>query len=189
MRCASSIAVLVLLASLASAQANLRLNPGERSARNAETRQVVGNYCRLDYDGARIAPEGWARMQPLTTLRENPEFKRIAVVIRYQVVAEPRIDHGHYIYDVEYDVSGEYDLSGVYFIEPTRIASQVEVADVNGDLRVVNVSGSRPFVGRARFEQWLQSKVNAETDPVSKSNLESSLQRFQAQEKKPIQGQ
>jgi len=189
MRWASSFAVLVLLASFASAQANLRLSPGERNTRNAETRRVVGNYCRLDYDGARILPDGWARMQPLTTLRENPEYKRIAVVIRYQVVAEPRVDHGHYVYDVEYDVSGEFDLSGVYFIEPTRITSQVEVAEVNGDLRVVNVSGVRPFVGRPRFEQWLQAKLNAETDPVSKANLEASLQRMQSQEKKPIQGQ
>src|ERR1017187_1276244 len=102
--------VLVFLASFASAQANVRINPGERSSRNAEYRQLVANYCRMDYDGARIVPGGWTRIQPVTGWRDNPDFHRIAVVTRYQIMPEVVSGHGRAIYSVQYNVSGEYDL-------------------------------------------------------------------------------
>ena len=189
MRWASSFAVIVVLASFATPQANVRLGTSERTTRASESRQVIGNYCRLDYDGARLLPDNWNRMQPLTSWRDNPDFRRVAVVVRYQIASEPRMEHGRFIYDVTYDLSGEYDLSGVYFTEPTRITTQIEVGEVNGDLRIVEASSPRPFVGRPRFQQWLQSKVNSETDPAAKASFTTSLQRLQSQDKKAVQGQ
>lgn len=189
MRWAFSFAVVAVLASFASPQANLRLGTSERTTRASESRQVIGNYCRLDYDGARLIPENWNRIQPFTGWRDNPDFRRIAVVVRYQISSEPRFEHGRFIYDVTYDLSGEYDLTGVYFAEPSRITTQIEVGDTNGDLRVLETSSPRPFVGRPRFQQWLQTKLNSETDPGAKVSLTNALQRLQAQDKKPAQGQ
>ena len=187
MRSLFTAVVLVVLATCASAQ--FRINPGERSNRNAEYRQAAANYCRLDYDGARVNPDGWSRLQPLTTSRENPEFKRFVVVNRYQILPEMRYDHGRYIFDVQYDTSGEYDLAGGYFPDPQVINVQVEVSDTNGDIKVAQLSDTRPFVGRMRFQQWLQTRLNAESDPTNKGIEQSSLQRFQDQTKKPPQGQ
>jgi hypothetical protein len=180
-----SFLITVALAVFASAQANVRITPGERSNRNAEYRQAAANYCRLDYDGARILPDGWARIQPFTTWRENPDYKRIAVVTRYQILPDMVSEHGRYTFNVQYDISGEYDLSGGYFPDPMRIVVQVEVGEPADQVRVVGTSESRPFVGRPRFQQWLQAKLNAETDPVAKATLQASLQRLLAQPKNP----
>jgi hypothetical protein len=187
MRSIFTTVVLVLIATFASAQ--FRINPGERSNRNAEYRQAAANYCRLDYDGARITPDGWNRIRPLTTSRENPDFKRFVVVNRYQILPDMRYDHGRYIFQVQYDTTGEYDLAGGYFPAPETFTVQVEVSDNNGEIKVAQVSDSRPFVGRMRFQQWLQSRLNTESDPTSKGIAQSSLQRFQDQTKKPPQGQ
>ena len=187
-----SIAVSALLASLAAfapAQSGLRINPGEHSNRNAEYRQVVANYCRLDYDGARLTAQGWPRIQPITSWRENPEFKRISVVTRYQILPDMRSDHGRYGFDVQYDVSGEFDLSSGYFPDPNRILVHIELGDFNGDGRVMETSEQRPFVGQPRFLQWLQARLAAESDPVAKATLEASLRRYQEQVKKPDSGQ
>ncbi|ABF42326.1 hypothetical protein Acid345_3325 [Candidatus Koribacter versatilis Ellin345] len=187
MRSALTTVVLVLVATFASAQ--FKINPGERSDRNAEYRQTAANYCRLDFDGARITSDGWNRIQPLTTTRDNPEFKRFMVVNRYQILPDMRRDHGRSIFDVQYDVVGEYDLSGGYFPSPATVTVQVEVSDSNGEIRIAQTSDARPFVGRTRFQQWLQAKLATETDPASKGVLQSSIERFQNQTKKPQSGQ
>lgn len=189
MRAALIVAFIVVLSTLASAQANVRINPGERSSRNAEYRQTVANYCRLDYDGARISPEGWGRIQPLTHWRQNPEFNRFAVVTRYRILPEMRNEHGRYFFDVQYDITGEYDLAGGYFPDAMSVTVQVEAGEPSGDVRIVGTSDGRPFVGRPRFLQWLQAKLATETDPVAKSTLEASLKRLQDQSKKPLSGQ
>lgn len=189
MRLGRYFAVVALLASFACAQANVVINPGERSNRNAEFRQLASSYCRLDYDGARLSPEGWTRLQPLTSWRQNPDFKRIAVVNRYQVLPDMVYDHGRYYFTIEYDISGEYDLSSGYFPDPTRVIVQVAVGETNGDTRVMETSESRPFVGRPRFLLWLQARLNNETDPVAKATLQASLQRLQEQQRKPVAGQ
>lgn len=187
MRSAFATVVLVLLATFASAQ--FRINPGERSNRNAEYRQTAASYCRLDYDGARLSPQGWTRLQPLTAWRENPEFKRILVVNRYQVMPDMHYDHGRYIFEVQYETDGEYDSLGGYFPDPEVVTVQVEVADNNGDIKVAETSDTRPFVGRFRFQQFLQGKLSGESDPAVKSTLQSSIQRLQEQIKKPQSGQ
>ena len=187
MRWALTTVVLVFLASLASAQ--VHINPGERSKRDAMYRQAAANYCRLDYDGARILPDGWNRIQPLTTWRDNPEFKRIAVVTRYQMLPDMVSEHGRYTFNVVYDISGEYDLAGGYFPNSERVVEQVEVGEPTGDIRVVGTSEPRPFVGRTRLLQWLQARLDKETNPDVKATIQASLQRLQDQSKKPEPGQ
>lgn len=185
MRWICSLVALVSLVSLAPAQSGLRINPGERSNRNAEYRQAVFNYCRLDYDGARLTAQGWPRIQPITSWRENPEFKRIAVVTRYLILADMHSDHGRYGFDVQYDISGEYDLAGGYFPDRNRVIVHIDVGESNGDIRVMDTSDLRPFVGQARFVQWLQAQLASATDPVAKATMEASLRRYQEQSKKP----
>ena len=189
MRTTVTLAFIVVVATFASAQGGLRINPGEHSNRNAEYRSNVSNYCRLDYDGARLSPEGWARLQPLTSWRQNPDYKRFVVVTRYQILPDMRYEHGRYIFDVQYDASGEYDLAGGYFPGAMSLTVQVEVSELSGDIRVVETSEGRPFVGRPRFLQWLQAKLNTETDPAAKATFQTSLQRLQDQTKKPLTGQ
>jgi hypothetical protein len=181
--------VLVFLSAFVSAQANVRINPGERSNRNAEYRQMVANYCRLDYDGARIVANGWTRMQPLTSWRDNPDFHRIAVVTRYQILPEAQNERGRSIYSVQYDVSGEYDLAGGYFPGADQITVRIAVGEAAGDTHVLDTTEPRPLVGRARLLQWLQAKLDSEKDPGAKNTLQLSLQRMQDENRKPVAGQ
>jgi hypothetical protein len=181
--------VLVFVAVFASAQASVRINPGERSSRNAEYRQAVSNYCRLDYDGARIVPNGWNRIQPITAWRNNPDYHRIAVVSRYQIMPETTNERGRSIFSVQYDIIGEYDLAGGYFPGANFITVQITVGESSGDVRVLETSEARPLVGRTRLVQWLQAKLDAETDPSAKSTIQLSLQRIQDEIRKPVAGQ
>jgi hypothetical protein len=189
MRVVLTSVVLVALASFAAPQASVRINPGERSNRSAESRQAASTYCRLDYDGARLTPDAWKRIQPVTGWRDNPEFRRIAVVARYQIMPDAHSERGRMVFDVQYDLIGEYDLSGGYFPDPRRITVQVEVGDFSGDDRVLSTSEPSPFAGRPRLLQWLQARLATETDPVAKATIEASLQRLQDQSKKPEPGQ
>jgi hypothetical protein len=181
--------VLVFLSAFVSAQANVRINPGERSNRHAEDRQIVANYCRLDYDGARIVANGWTRIQAFTSWRDNPDFRRIAIVTRYQILPEVQNERGRSIYTVQYDVSGEYDMLGGYFPGVDHITVQIAVGEFNGEPRVMETSEARPFVGRVRLLQWIQTKLDAETDPGAKNTLQLSLQRLQDETRKPVAGQ
>ena len=99
----------LLFASFASAQANLRINPSDHANRAAEYRQLVASYCRLDYDGARLTPEGWNRVKAMTSFRENPDFRRIIVINRYEMAPDATNAHGRAIFSITYDVIGEYD--------------------------------------------------------------------------------
>ncbi len=174
----------LLLAGFAYAQANVRIVPGARSNKEAEIRQTVANYCRLDFDGARVLPNGWDRIKPLTSWRENPEYKRVAVVSRYELQPDMTYDHGRYIFTVQYDVTGEFDSIGGYLPNPDRIIATIEATDNNGDIRVVDVSQPHPFIGWMRFRQYLQSRAASETDPTSKASLQSSIERFDQQTRK-----
>ena len=86
-------------------------------------------------------------------------------------------------------MSGEYDLMGGYFPGVDHITVQIEVGDFNGEPRVMETSEPRPFVGRVRLLQWIQTKLDAETDPGAKNTLQLSLQRLQDETRKPVAGQ
>ena len=46
---------------------------------------LLSNYCRLDFEGARLEQAGWNRFKAYTSLHANPEFTRIVIVTRFNV--------------------------------------------------------------------------------------------------------
>ncbi len=173
-----------LLVCTGSALAQLRLTPGERERKNAEYLRRVGTFCRLDFDGARLSGDGWSRLQPLTTWRENPEFQGLSVVSRYQILTDVREERGRGIVSVQYEVVGRYDLHEGYLPDPGPITAQYEIDDTGSGPRISDIDPQRPFVGRARFEQWMEAKIETEKDPSLRALFEASLRRFQQQNSK-----
>ncbi len=179
-----AVFMLVILSPFSRSFAQIRLNPGDRSARFAEYRSVAANYCRQDYDGARLSPEKWARIQGLTAWRENPEFHMFSVVTRYQILPDVEIVGGRHIVSVQYDIAGRYDLREGYLPDPGQVTIQYELEEIGGVIKIGNREPPRPFVGGPRFLQWIQAKLNDEKDPASRALLEASIRRFQEQTSK-----
>src|SRR5271165_4380763 len=74
----------------------------DESTKPAEIREIVSKYCRLDYDGARLDPQSWARVQPVVWWKTNPDYSQINVISRYTVDAPPVPKHGKYAVTVHY---------------------------------------------------------------------------------------
>ncbi len=51
----------------------------------AEVRNRVGQYCRLDYLGARLNDQDWQKLKPIVSWTSNPDYPLIDVVSRYDV--------------------------------------------------------------------------------------------------------
>ena len=94
------------------------LNPKMRSFEQmtVEQRQLVSAYCRLDFQGARLSPEGWEHMRNLSTFRENPDFTSIFIVSRYQLI-ETTVPG--YEFSVAYVVIGRYEEGAGYMPMPS----------------------------------------------------------------------
>src|SRR5512146_2184338 len=69
---------------------------------------VVREFCRLDYVGSRLAPETFARMKPLTTWKENPEWRALTVVSRYDMGDAAESFHSARV-SVHYQVLGQFE--------------------------------------------------------------------------------
>ena len=80
-----------------------------------EQRRVVSAYCRLDFRGARLTPEGWARIRNLSTFRENPDFN--ASLHRLAIPAH-RNSYPSNESNVAYVVIGRYDDGAGYVPMP-----------------------------------------------------------------------
>ena len=48
-------------------------------------RILLSNYCRLDFEGARLSPGGWDGSAAYTSMSSNPDYNRLAIVTRYSV--------------------------------------------------------------------------------------------------------
>lgn len=180
-----AVAVLVLVASGA---AQFKVTPGERDAQNAEYLRKVGSYCRLDFDGGRLFSERWARVQPLTTWRENPDFPGFSVVARYQILPQVKTERGRRpVVFVQYEVSGRYDLREGYLPDPGHVIAQFEIDDSGYAVKINDIDPQRPFVGHARFLEWIEAKLDNEKDPAIKAMLEASIRRFQEQTKPRVE--
>src|ERR1035438_8504833 len=101
-RFALSIVFLFAMGSAALAQFPLPLGHVDQDTRAEQMRELVSKYCRLDYDGARMAPQGWPKLQSLVWWKTNPDYTQMNVISRYTVETAPVSAHGKYTITVHY---------------------------------------------------------------------------------------
>jgi len=103
---------MLLMTSVASAQFGTNLQPSVKlKGRSfadlyASQKILLSNYCRLDFEGARLEPTGWERLKPFTSIHTNPEFNNVVVVTRF-ATEQPEQPSEHVI--ATYQVVGTYD--------------------------------------------------------------------------------
>ncbi len=169
------IALLVLsLSILALAQ----FQPG--SLRRQDAGNVVRDYLRFDYQGARLNPASWPRMQALTTWKSNPDWQAFTIVSQYEVVSADQGLRSAAV-KVRYGVLGRFEMGVGY--APDRGFQTAEFR-----LRAVEDGGWKieeqdpllnPHVSRSRAVEWLQSALAAEKNAANKAAIESALKMLQ----------
>ena len=107
---------------------------------------MISAYCRLDFQGARLSPEGWERIRNLSVFRENPDFSSVFVVSRYQLI-ETHIPTNSL--SVAYTVIGRYEDGAGYTPMPSVVRNVTfETHDQLANLRIVSIDPATPFVSR-----------------------------------------
>src|ERR1039457_3322335 len=89
-----------------AAQFPLPLNRVEQDTKAEQIRELVSKYCRLDYEGARLDPQAWPKLQPLLWSTTNPDYTQMDVVSHYTVETAPVLTHGKYTITVHYRLLG-----------------------------------------------------------------------------------
>jgi hypothetical protein len=154
-----------------SAFAQYRVGP----RRSEQSRSVVGNYCRMDYEGFRLATESWPRMKPLTTWKENPDFQGFTIVSQYDLLSA---NHGlrAATVEVQYSVLGHFEPGIGFLAEPRREQVSFRLKDVDSAWKIDELDPPiNPHVSRPRAIAWLKSALPAEKDRANKLAIEKAL--------------
>lgn len=154
----------------------------------ADIHELVSKYCRFDYEGARLDPQGWSKLQPLVSWPSSPNFSHIDVVARYTVDMPSQASHGKSSVTVHYRLLGIFDLTTGYVPEPQVVTQDVNflVSSDNSGLRITDAENTSPHPSRATMLKWLSTKIGTAEDDAAKTRYEDALKQLQAQSASPF---
>lgn len=127
-----------------------------------EQRLALASYCRADFLGARLEAKTWSRIHPYTSLDVNPEFHRLVIVNRYEVVNPPE---GSDNWTVNYHTVGYYLIGEGYTpaTTPERADFQLEADKPSGKFLVASVRPEDPYVSPRAALTWMNARLIATT--------------------------
>ena len=154
---------------------------------DAEVRNKVGQYVRLDYQGARLTDQDWPKLKPIVNWTANPEYPLIDVVSRYDIETTATQKGSKWYINVTYHLLGRFNVGQGYSTEPSGSDKQVEftVENLNGDLKVVNIDPNFPHPSRAAMLKWLENK-QASADAATKIIYDQAIKDLSAQSASPF---
>jgi len=121
-------------------------------------RVLVSNYCRLDYEGTRLRPDGWNRFKAYTSILVNPKYNGFFIVTRFNV--EPPAPSGvDDLYYVNYPTVAYYDDRLGYRASTINERTEIQVEDVDGELRVTHISPEMPHVSPRAAMEWINLRL------------------------------
>ncbi len=182
-----SLLVFMLL-SVASAFAQFGIPTQSQKVTNeADIRNRVGQYCRLDYQGARLTDQDWQKLKPVVNWPNNPDYPLIDVVSRYDIGSNVTETHGKWHATVTYHMLGRFTIGQGYSTEVAGSDKEVEftVQEINGELKVIDVDPNYPHPSRAAMLKWLESK-QAAADPNTKVIYDEAIKALSAQSGSPF---
>ncbi len=155
---------------------------------DADIRNKVAQYCRLDYTGARLTEQDFEKLKPVVNWPKNPDFPLIDVVSRYDVSSTVAPEHGKWTVTVTYHLLGRFTLGQGYSTETAGTDREAEftVQDINGDLKVTDLDPNYPHPARAAMLKWLEAKEAAAPDPATKIIYEQAVKDLSAQSGSPF---
>lgn len=182
-----AVAFFLIAASFAVAQFPVDLNSIHQDSQPAKIHELVARYCRTDYEGARLDPQSWEKVQPMVWWHTNPDFTQIDVISRYTVETEPSSSHGKYTMTVQYRLLGIYDMATGYVPEPGATQDvSFTVTGENGEWRVADAENTYPHPSRAIMLKWLNDKISSTQDEAAKTRYQEALKLLQAQSASPF---
>ena len=186
----SIVTCLTLIAGMASAvgQFGVPLNRSDPNLEPAQIRELVARYCRTDFAGARLNPADWPKLQPVVSWKSNPDFPVFAVTSRFDVDPALIAEHGKYTVNVRYRLLGTFNLTEGYSDESFGRVDYVVfiVGEVNGDWRIADVQPGHPHVSKAAALQWINAKMAATQDPVTKTLYQRAIDVLDKQNASPF---
>jgi hypothetical protein len=154
---------------------------------DADVRNKVAQYCRLDYMGARLIEQDWQKLKPVVNWTTNPEYPLIDVVSRYDVSTTVSPQRGKWGVTVTYHMLGQFTLGQGYSTEAAGSDKEIEfiVQEVNGELKVVDINPNYPRPSRAVMLKWLQQK-QAAADEKTRIIYDQAIKDLSAQSGSPF---
>lgn len=173
---------IVLLAAISSpAQFGVPVgNRDEHAAQPARMRELVSQYCRLDYEGDRLSDSGWTKMQPLVSWRANPDFPLVNVISRYTVDNDPVENHNKYTVVVHYRLIGRFNIGQGFAKDASTEDVTYTVSQVNGEWRITEADPNYPHPSRPAILKWLNDKLSTASDVATKTVYQQAITELQA---------
>jgi hypothetical protein len=142
----------------------------------AAQKVLLSDYCRLDFDGARLQPLGWNRFKPFTSLRVNPEFTRVVIVTRFDIVV-PELPSEEL--NVNFQTVGFYEEGEGYTVSASNDRVAIRVQQQSGDLLVTEVRPAAPHVSPRAAIAWMNSRLAAPaTTELERAHLKDALDQL-----------
>lgn len=174
---------LSLVATLAAAaQFGVPLDRDQSRAQPAHLRELVAQYCRLDYEGARLSAQDWPKVESLVTWRSNPDYPLVNVISRFTIDNEPVPERGKYTVTVHYRLLGRFTVGEGYSREAANSTEDVvfTVAQSNGDWRVTEVEPNYPRPSKPAMLKWLNANLSNTQDPAAKVVYQQAIDELGA---------
>jgi len=166
----------VLVAFLLCASACLAQFRSSGLPKNEQVQNVVREFCRQDFIGARLSVDGWNRVKSLVTWKDNPAWRTFHVVARYeQTAVSTGLRTGRVT--VKYMVLGRFELGAGYTAAPEAESAEFRLKDDDGEWQIDATDPEilEPHVSKQVAVQWLQEKQKTVTDPGEKVSIETAL--------------
>jgi hypothetical protein len=161
--------------------------PTEKNSVDVATKKrvLLSNFCRLDFEGARLSSDGWKRFKPYTSMSFSPGYRRFVIVTRFNV--EPAEPLAQLLY-VSFRVVGYYDDLGGYVESAMSERVEFEVEESNNEVSVTKVSPEIPHVSPRAAIAWLNSRLDdPKTKDIDRAHLKSAVEQLNKLVPQPAQ--
>jgi hypothetical protein len=139
-------------------------------------RVLISNYCRLDFEGMRLRPDGWNRLKPYVTMRVNPDYSHVVIVSRFDV--ETPEEKAEALY-VNYREVGYYDELDGYAAFATSERVEFHVQEQRDEVIVTEVSPGMPHVSPRAAITWMNLRLaDPKTSDVERAHLKDAVQQL-----------
>ncbi len=157
-------------------QPSVKLRSHSFSDLYAAQKILLSNYCRLDFEGARLEAAGWSRFKPYTSLRANPEFNRVVIVTRFNIETPEQPSEE---LSASYQAVGFYQEDEGYTARASSDQVTFRVQDQKGDLLVTEVRPESPHVSPRAAIAWITLRLaDPKTTDLERAYLKDALQQL-----------
>ena len=140
---------------------------------SASQKILLSNFCRLDFEGARLQATGWNRLKPFTSLHSNPEFERIVVVLRFDVESVERPSE---TVRVNYKAVGYYSETEGYTAISANDHVTFRTQEQHGDLMVTEITPAAPHVSPRAAIDWMNLRISdSNTSEIERAHLKEAI--------------